>query len=150
MKLIIPLSIVASLIIITACNSSKKSSTSATKPAVIPVAAGTSTTASIPTSTVSSVNIVKSTNGIYAPGNEELIAIQKQYKDVTLNQLNQGYEIYTKGACIKCHGAIEIYPREEVQWGSVINDMAYRAGISASEKDAVLKYVLSIKATQPR
>lgn len=88
--------------------------------------------------------------GVFAPRNEELIAIQLQYKDVTLNTLKDGYLIYTQGACVSCHGAKNIYSYEESQWKHIVDDMAQMAAISDIEKDAVYKYVLSIKATQPK
>jgi len=85
-----------------------------------------------------------------APGNEELTAIQVQYKDVTLEKLNEGHAIYTQGACINCHGAKNIYWFGEAQWKEIIEDMAQRSNISDVQKDAVCKYVLAIKATQPK
>lgn len=87
-------------------------------------------------------------NGVYAPGAEELAAIQIQYKDVTLNKLTEGHAIYTRGPCIKCHGVQNIYKRAEREWKDIIELMAVRAKISDEEKDAVYKYVLAIKATQ--
>jgi hypothetical protein len=87
-------------------------------------------------------------NGIYAPGNDELAAIQLQFHDATLGQLNEGYSIYTEGACIKCHHANNIYNYTEVKWKALIDEMAPLAQLSGVEKDAVYKYVLSIKATQ--
>lgn len=113
--------IAIAILIIGACGSSKKiATTTTTKPA----------------------------DGIYAPGSEELTAIQAQYKDVTLEQLQEGHTIYTTGACIKCHGAKNIYKREEAKWKDIIEDMAKKAKISDVQKDAVYKYVLAIKATQ--
>lgn len=90
----------------------------------------------------------KPDNGIYEPGQEELTAIQGQFKDATLAQLKEGHVIYAQGACINCHGAKNIYKRSATSWKEIIDDMAQRAKISASQKDAVYKYVLAIKATQ--
>lgn len=137
--------IAVTAIIILACNTSKKSSSSTVSsvpPATSPApAAITSTT---------SFMVPKSADGIYAPGNPELAAIQTQYKDLTLDKLNQGYVIYTMGACIKCHGAQSIYMYGETRWKDIIDNMAQKARISDEQKDAVYKYVLSIKATQPK
>jgi hypothetical protein len=88
--------------------------------------------------------------GIFAPGNEELVAIQLQYNDVTLKTLKEGHVIYTQGACVSCHGAKNIYSYQESQWKYIVDDMAQMVAISDVEKDAVYKYVLSIKATQPK
>ncbi|MFA6152081.1 MAG: cytochrome c [Chitinophagaceae bacterium] len=90
----------------------------------------------------------KPDNGIYEPGQEELTAIQVQFKDATLAQLKEGHVIYAQGACINCHGAKNIYKRSTASWKEIIDDMAQRAKISASQKDAVYKYVMAIKAKQ--
>ncbi len=92
----------------------------------------------------------KPDNGIYEPGQEELTAIQGQFNDATLAQLKEGHVIYAQGACVNCHGAKNIYKRSTASWKEIIDDMAQRAKISASQKDAVYKYVLAIKATQAK
>lgn len=117
-------------IIIAACSSTKKSTTS--------TAATTSST------------VAKPSNGIFAPGNEELVALQTQYKEVTMETLTEGHTLYTQGACINCHGAKNIYKRDVDSWKGIIEDMAHKAKISDAQKDAVYKYVLAIKATQPK
>lgn len=88
-------------------------------------------------------------HGIYPPRNEELVAIQKQYADATMETLKAGHVLYTVGACTGCHGPQSIYKYSESQWKTIMDDMALKAQISAAEKDAVYKYVLAIKATQP-
>ncbi|MDO9186382.1 MAG: hypothetical protein Q7W13_10260 [Bacteroidia bacterium] len=132
--------IVISTILIAACSSSKRSSTS-TAP---------STPASTTTTAKNNFLFVKPAEGIPAPGNEELIALQAQYKDLTLEKLKEGHAIYTEGACIGCHAAVNIYQLEEAQWKGVVEDMAQKAYLSDVQKDAVYKYVLAIKATQPK
>ena len=88
-------------------------------------------------------------NGIYPPRNEELGAIQKQYADATMDALKAGHVIYTVGACAGCHSPQNIYKYSESQWKTIMDDMALKAQINGAEKDAVYKYVLAIKATQP-
>ncbi len=88
--------------------------------------------------------------GIFEPGMDELTAIQVKHKDATLDQLKEGYLLYTQGACISCHEAKNIYNREEWRWEGIIDNMAAMAKLSAMQKDAVYKYVLAIKATQKR
>ncbi|MES2140189.1 MAG: hypothetical protein V4511_10830 [Bacteroidota bacterium] len=131
--------VIISALIIAGCSASKKSSTS--------------TASSTPVSAAPTKNnllFVKPAEGIPAPGNEELIALQVQYKDVTLEKLKEGHAIYTEGACIGCHAAVNIYQLEEAQWKGVVDDMAQKAYLSDVQKDAVYKYVLAIKATQPK
>lgn len=134
MKVTQTIAIATTAIIIAACGSSKKN------------------TASVPPATpppVPSVSLVlKPANGIYAPGTEELTAIQKQYPDVTIEKLKEGHFLYAEGACVKCHGAKNIYMFNEMSWKNIMDDMAIRARISDEQKDAVYKYVLAIKATE--
>ncbi len=94
--------------------------------------------------------LVLPAEGTRAPGNEELIASQLLNKDVTLELLKEGHSIYTTGACTNCHGAANIYWYGADQWGNIIDDMAVRANLSAEQKNAVQKYVLAMKATQPK
>ena len=124
-----------SILIISACSSSKKSTVAATS-----VAAPVTPPAMLerPPAT-----------GIFAPGNEELTAIQAKYKDATMQNLTEGHAIYT-GVCINCHAAKSIYSRSEGNWPAIIDNMAFKAKITDAQKDAVLKYVLAIKATQPK
>jgi len=132
-------SIAAFVLIIASCSSRKKNTTSTVMSA--PVS---------PTTATNNVLVARSATGVYVPGNEELTAILVQYNDVTLEKLKEGYTIYAEGACMKCHGAANIYQRGEARWKSIIDDMAFRANLSDGQKDAVYKYVLAIKAVQPK
>lgn len=137
MKITQTTAIAITAIIIAACGTSKKNTTAAVPPAP---------------PTVPSVPLVlaRPANGIYAPGADELAAIQKQYADVTMEKLKEGHVLYTEGACVKCHGAKNIYVYNEVSWKNIVDDMAIKARISEDQKDAVYKYVLAIKATETR
>jgi uncharacterized alpha/beta hydrolase family protein len=136
--------IVSSAIIIAACSSTKKSATSTSTSSSVPSATNSTNTSTSP------FVFVKPADGINAPGNEELTAIQTQYKEVTLAQLKEGHEIYSEGACTRCHNAKNIYQMEISEWKSTLEDMAQKAYLSDVQKDAVYKYVLAMKATQPK
>ncbi len=146
--------ITISALIIAACTAHKKSTTT---PSVAKAEAAPSTpsvTVASPIGPAGPANpTVKSPDGVYAPGNEELTALKAKYpnlKDASLEKLQQGHLIYTKGACIKCHGADNIYRHDELQWSRIIGDMALRARLSDAEKDAVFNYVIAIKASQTK
>jgi hypothetical protein len=135
------IAILASILIaIAACTASKKSVISPDEP--VPVSTVTRTTPS------NSYLYIKA-DGIHVPGDKELTAIQGKYRDVTLDQLKEGHSIYTGSSCIRCHDAKNIYELEEAKWNDTMDDMAQKANISDVQKDAVYKYVLAIKATQP-
>ena len=65
-----------------------------------------------------------------------------------MDKLKEGHTLYTAGACINCHNAKNIYRYNEEQWKGIIDNMAIKAHINDTQKDAVYKYVLAIKATQ--
>jgi nitrate/TMAO reductase-like tetraheme cytochrome c subunit len=94
------------------------------------------------------VATAKASNNM-VPGDEQLKAIQARYPDVTMKTLTDGHDLYTQGACINCHGAKNIYSRSEEKWPAIIENMAHKAKITDEQKDAVLKYVLAMKAVQP-
>jgi mono/diheme cytochrome c family protein len=149
--------LVITAIIVVACNSTKKSSTSTTssnstvKATTTPAIATNTETPATPATPSSNMYLpMRPANGSVPPGNVELLAIQKQYSDVTMEKLKEGHAIYSAGACIKCHGTDNIYTYSEARWASIIDDMAQRANITPEQKDAVYKYVLSVKATQPK
>jgi hypothetical protein len=136
------IAIVASLTLtIAACSVFKKNKTTPTPPT--PPSTTVGATSYIPDPAPAK----KSKNGVIAPGNEELTAIQATYKEVTLQTLTNGYTIYT-GACTNCHDAMNIHTRTTEQWQHIIDEMAPRANLTETQKDAVYKYVLAIKATQ--
>ena len=109
-----------------------------------------STSKKTTTTTTSKKNesISKPSNGIYEPDSLALNAIKLRYDNISLKKLQEGYIIYTYGPCINCHNAKNIYQYDEKQWTNIINEMAVSAKISDSQKDAVFKYILSIKLSQ--
>jgi hypothetical protein len=81
------------------------------------------------------------------PTDIELKAIQPKYPDVTLQNLNNGYAIYS-GACTNCHGMKNLYNRSEESWKHEVDDMAPRANITDAQKDDLFKYILAMKASR--
>lgn len=88
-------------------------------------------------------------DGIYAPGSEELAAVQTKYAGTSMQTLNDGYALYTS-VCTNCHAAKNIYRESEQAWPGILDAMAQKASLTAVQKDAVLKYVMSIKAVQKK
>lgn len=81
------------------------------------------------------------------PGDAQLTAIKAKYPDATAEQLKQGHSIFI-GACTNCHRQYNIFKRSEASWLHEIDDMSPKANLTAVEKDALTKYILSMKATQ--
>ena len=82
------------------------------------------------------------------PGDAQVTAIKVKYPDVTLSTLTEGHSIYI-GACTNCHGQKNIFKRSEASWLHEIDDMSPKAKLTDAQKDALTKYILAMKATQP-
>jgi len=82
------------------------------------------------------------------PGDAQLSAIKQKYPDISMDKLNAGYRIFI-GECTKCHRPKNLYKRKEEDLPGIIDKMSKRAKITDEQKDAVLKYALSVKAAQP-
>jgi uncharacterized protein YbaR (Trm112 family) len=83
------------------------------------------------------------------PQEKQLLAMQEKYQGITIETLRLGHELFN-GTCTGCHEQKSIYSRTEESWYKIIDEMALIAEINEIEKDAVMKYVLSVKATQSR
>jgi hypothetical protein len=140
-----------SALVVVACHTSKKSTTSTTSATTSTNTTNTvaATTTVVETPVVAVTKARKALDGVYEPGEEELTAIQPQYKDATLEQLKEGYTLYAKSACISCHRALNIYIMREEKWPFILQDMAYRAKLTQTQKEAVLRYVYAVKAADP-
>ena len=143
------------VVLFAACAASKKNRVTKAAPApvvaAVPPAAPITKLPDPPTSSVLNPYLFsKPADGIYAPGSEELNAIEPQYKGLTIDRLKAGYVLYAQGACTNCHHAKPIYPIKTSDWAGIIDDMAGKAMLTDVQKDAVYMYVMSIKATQPK
>ena len=90
-----------------------------------------------------------SKNGIMIPTNEQILAVRSKYPNIQLEELSEGYKIYT-GVCTNCHGTKSIYSREEMHWVNIIEDMAPKSHLTEVQTDQLTKYIMSIKASQPK
>lgn len=101
-----------------------------------------------PSEPIKTTFLALSVNGVYAPGEEELQAIQPYNKDITLDKLSKGYSLYSQSACIQCHPAKNIYDIKASDWNRILEDMSTKAMISNEQKDAVYYYVLAVKTVR--
>ena len=132
-------SLIAAVLIIAACHTTKKtSSTTTTTPPVAPISPEPSPAPK-----------PKPSNGVIVPSEDQLTAIKTKFPDATLSALTEGHAVYISAACTNCHGIKGIYRIPEHEWQHIIDDMSARATLTASQKDALTKYVFAIKATQP-
>lgn len=81
------------------------------------------------------------------PGVSQLSAVKLKYPSATQEELNTGHKIYY-GECKKCHGAAKTTEFTQEQWTGIIDRMAPKAHLTPEQKDAVTKYVMSMKLTE--
>jgi hypothetical protein len=78
------------------------------------------------------------------PGEAQLAAAKTRFTGVTLAELKKGHEIFY-GPCTNCHGAKGILTRDEKEWVSIVDRMAPKAHLKNDEKEAVWRYIMSVK-----
>ena len=105
-------------------------------------------TATLILSACSPKGSAKATAANTVPGDVQLTAALTKFPDATLDVLKKGHSIYN-GACTNCHGAKNIVKRGETEWVKILDRMALKAKLSADEKDAVWKYIMSVKLSAP-
>lgn len=81
------------------------------------------------------------------PGASQLSAVKLKFADATLEELKTGHAIYY-GACKNCHGMGPTTGYTQEAWTSIIDRMAPKARLTAEQKDALVKYVTSMKLTE--
>jgi hypothetical protein len=130
-----------------ACTSSQKTATAPTPSTPVnPPAEGGSV--SDPWGNSNAMASTELPKGVFAPSMADLAAIQPHFKDVSMEQLNEGFNLYTTGACINCHNAKNISRHSVSEWKPIMDDMAEKAQLNPSQKEAVYRYVIGIKATE--
>jgi hypothetical protein len=80
----------------------------------------------------------------YEPTDAQLTAGKTKYPDLTRDNLITGHSIYY-GVCMNCHEAKNINEFSLDEFSSILNKMARKAKLTPEEKDAVLRYAVSIK-----
>jgi mono/diheme cytochrome c family protein len=83
-------------------------------------------------------------SGGSAPTEKELTAAKTKFADVSLDQLQKGHSIYF-GACTKCHAPENPNKGSEGKWSHVLDEMAPKANLNADEKEAVWRYIMSVR-----
>ena len=83
------------------------------------------------------------------PTENDLKVVQAKFPETTLETLNKGHGIFF-GACTKCHNPKNIKKRSEKQWSKILTVMAPKAKINNEEKDAVFRYVMSVKLSSKK
>jgi mono/diheme cytochrome c family protein len=79
---------------------------------------------------------------LLSPTAEDEARAKAKYNDITLDQLNKGYNIYLN-KCGGCHTLFKPQDYDEAKWLKVLPDMCQRAKLTREQTDLVTKYVLT-------
>lgn len=81
------------------------------------------------------------------PSEKQLAAAKTRFPDVTLDELKKGQNIFN-GSCTRCHAAKDVTPYQEKELAGILDNMAEKAALSKTEKDAVWKYALAVRLSK--
>ena len=65
----------------------------------------------------------------------------------SLAKLRQGRTLFVH-RCIECHTLPALWHYTPKDWEQIVNDMAHRASLKPAERDAVIAYILAVRATE--
>lgn len=63
------------------------------------------------------------------------------------SKLEQGRQLFVR-RCIECHTLPAIWKYSREDWPKIVNDMSHRANLSSADRDAVIAYILAVRAQQ--
>jgi hypothetical protein len=79
---------------------------------------------------------------VYKPTAADVESGKKQYTDLTLEQLNSGFHLYSD-KCGSCHTLYKPQDISEERWTKVLPDMKIEAHLTDKEYDLISRYVKS-------
>jgi cytochrome c2 len=83
----------------------------------------------------------------YAPPITEQMATATSHRqDVDLKKLRDGRTLFVH-RCIECHTLPPIWKYSREDWPKIVNDMSHRASLKPAEREAVIAYILAVRAT---
>jgi hypothetical protein len=65
----------------------------------------------------------------------------------SLSKLEQGRTLFVH-RCIECHTLPAIWKYSREDWPKIVNDMSHRASLKPAEREAVVAYILTVRATE--
>src|SRR5256885_1860102 len=67
-------------------------------------------------------------------------------KDVDFPKLERGRTLFVR-RCIECHTLPPIWKYSREDWPEIVNDMSHRASLKPAEREAVIAYILAVRAS---
>jgi len=77
----------------------------------------------------------------------QMAADNSQRQDVDLIKLRQGRTLFVH-RCIECHTLPPVWKYSREDWPEIVNDMSHRSSLKPAEREAVLAYILAVRANE--
>lgn len=87
----------------------------------------------------------ESTNYV-PPVTPQMAASSSRRQDVDLVKLREGRTLFVH-RCIECHTLPAIWRYGAQEWPEIVNSMSHRASLKPAEREAVIAYILAVRAT---
>ena len=81
----------------------------------------------------------------YAPVVNNGMVAASHRRDVDLARLDHGRTLFVH-RCIECHTLPAIWKYSRDDWPKIVSDMSHRASLKPSEREAVIAYILAVRA----
>ena len=88
----------------------------------------------------------ESTNYV-PPVTAKMASSNSRRQDVDLTKLREGRRLFVH-RCIECHTLPVLWHYTPKDWTEIVNSMSHRASLKPAERDAVIAYILAVRATE--
>ncbi len=88
----------------------------------------------------------ESTNYV-PPVTPQMAGSNSRRQDVDLDKLREGRTLFVH-RCIECHTLPRLWHYTPKDWTEIVNSMSHRASLKPAERDAVIAYILAVRATE--
>jgi hypothetical protein len=87
------------------------------------------------------------TTNYVPPVTAKMVSANSQRQEVDLRKLREGRTLFVH-RCIECHTLPALWHYTPKDWAGIVNDMSHRASLKPAERDAVIAYILAVRATE--
>jgi hypothetical protein len=83
----------------------------------------------------------------YVPQVTQQMAVAKKGRRIDVATLREGRTLLVH-RCIECHTLPPLWHYRIKDWPEIVDSMSHRASLKPAERDAVVAYIIAVRATQ--
>jgi hypothetical protein len=83
----------------------------------------------------------------YVPPVTQQMAAAKKGRHMNVATLREGRTLLVH-RCIECHTLPPLWHYSAEDWPKIVNTMSHRASLKPAERDAVVAYIIAVRATE--